>query len=379
MAKTLVLVYVHGFKGGATTFAKFPDDVNKALQKVFPHDTVQSIIYPPYETRGSLDKAVLAFLDFLESKAIDIEVSKSTLSPVVSPGVGFVLVAHSMGGLVISDTTLQILARDEKYVFPNVLGLLCFDTPFMGLHTSVFAQDVVNRGAAKFNELKSIGASIPVGAVAGYLFSKKSNEQPTQSSKGLKPVKGEAQKKDQPNWGKIAGLTAAGVVTAAAAAAGTAWYLKGKNVDADWVDDHLEFVNAIFQKQNILRERLWKLYESRNRVKMIDYYTVFQPREGGDQKESLKSSSGNSVDPAQFAKTLGKLVSGEGNGKRTFCNVPSDSPYADFYFPAENPKATGEIIAHVTMFKPEDNPKYNALLSESIEHISSWASPWMSE
>ncbi|KAK9319306.1 hypothetical protein V1517DRAFT_333021 [Lipomyces orientalis] len=366
--KTLLIVYVHGFKGDGTTFLQFPQHVEQRLKQIYPSTSIVSVVYPPYETKGDLNVATNAFLSFTESKVIDLEVANGTASPVVSPTVGVILVAHSMGGLVISDTTVQILARDPTIMFPKVIGLLCFDSPFLGLHSSVFAQDVVHRGASKFNELKAMGASVPVASVASYLFAKKSSEQPARHTTADAPSQDQKQK-SSPNWGKIAGLTAAGVATTAAAAAGTMWYLKSQNVDVNWAKDHLNFVGAIFQKPQVLKSRLWTLYQARERVSLINYYTVIEPKE--------KVQPTNDQDPTQVIKGLGKLVSGEGDGKRTFCNIPKETPYSDFFAPADNNNATGEIEAHMNMFEERKNSGYSTLLGESVERISGWVSAWL--
>ncbi|KAK9429066.1 hypothetical protein V1505DRAFT_375169 [Lipomyces doorenjongii] len=363
--KTLLIVYVHGFKGDSTTFLQFPQHVEQRLKQIYPSTTIVSVVYPPYDTKGELTVAVNAFLSFLETKVIDLEVANGTGSPVISPTVGVILVGHSMGGLVISDTTIQILTRDPTIVFPKVIGLLCFDSPFLGLHSSVFAQDVIHRGTSKFNELKALGASVPLATVGSYLFAKKSSEQPTQRTANGKPA---SDQKSSPNWGKIAGLTAAGVATTAAAAAGTMWYLKSQNVDTNWAKDHLIFVGAIFQKPSALKSRLWTFYQARERVQLVNYYTVIQPTEN--------AQSANTQDSTQMIKGLGKLISGEGDGKRTFCNIPKEAPYSDFFVPAENNNAFGEIEAHMNMFEDGRNSGYSTLLAESVERISGWASTW---
>ncbi|KAK9468834.1 hypothetical protein V1512DRAFT_258024 [Lipomyces arxii] len=364
--KTLILVYVHGFKGDRTTFRDFPSDVQERLQRVYPKTKIVSLIYPPYETKGELSAAVNSFISFLENKTIDEEILNGTASPLMSPTVGFILVAHSMGGLVIADAATQILARDKSITFPKVLGLLCFDSPFLGLHTSVFAQDVVERGSAKFKELKSLSAAVPIGTVASYLFAK--NSQEPKKEAGTKDMQ---QKKASPNWGKIAGIAAAGIVTTAAAAAGTVWYLKSQNMDLNWAKDHLIFVGAIFQKPAVLKERLWNLYQSKDRVQMINYYTVIQP-----VQSETGSGSNSKFDTTEIVKGLGKIVGGDGDGIRTFCNVPKDVPYSGFFRPAANKKARGEIEAHISIFDSNKNTGYDSLVTENVEIVSGWMANW---
>ncbi|KAK9481031.1 hypothetical protein V1514DRAFT_324043 [Lipomyces japonicus] len=362
--KVIILIYVHGFKGDETTFSAFPSDIQQCLTNIYPSSelAIRTVIYPPYETKGELSSAVTSLLNFTEATVIDAEVALGTPSPVVTPAVGVVFVAHSMGGLVVTDATLQILARDRAVLFPKITGILCYDSPFLGLHSSVFAQDVLSRGTAKFNELKGLGAAIPVSAVTSFLFAQKSSEQPSREGKT---------EKKQVNWGKVAGLTAAGIATTAAAAAGTAWYLKSQNVDVNWAKDHLLFVGALFQKPQILKDRLWTLYQARLRIRMINYYTLI------NQKKDEFSNDSQQKDPTVVMKGIGKLMSGEGDGTRTFCNVPKEAPYTEFFVPTENPLAKGEIEAHVNIFEQSKNPNYQSLVGESVERISGYINDWI--
>lgn len=75
-----------------------------------------------------------------------MEINASTSSPIIDPSVGVILVAHSMGGFVASDTLFSILdnrpvsqSQDVKLMFPLVQGILAFDTPYNGLSRSMFA------------------------------------------------------------------------------------------------------------------------------------------------------------------------------------------------------------------------------------------------
>ncbi|KAK9450615.1 uncharacterized protein V1518DRAFT_146178 [Limtongia smithiae] len=380
MKKKVLLVYVHGFKGGANTFEAFPRDIEQRLQRIFTNTAVATMLYPPYETRGELAQCVSEFLSYLETTVIDAEIAQSdsdkSSSPVISPSVGVVLVAHSMGGLVVADAALQILARDLRCTFPKVLGMLCFDTPFLGLHASVFSQDAVQRGAAKMQELKTLSASLPVGAVTSYLFAKKSSEQPARAANAAGD-KNQQQKKEQVNWGKVIGLTAAGIATTAAAAAGAAWYLKSQNVDLGWAKQHLEFVGALMQPADTLKKRLYTIYDNRARVQMVNFYTVIRDKQ--QQQQQQVASQGSNIDIAGIAKSIGRFASSDGDGKRTFCVVPKESPYSDFFVAAENSAATGEIEAHISMFDKSKNPGYSALVSQSSEIASGWISAWVNE
>ncbi|KAK9453631.1 hypothetical protein V1511DRAFT_504067 [Dipodascopsis uninucleata] len=381
--KQLLLIHVHGFKGTVNTFRDYHLHLQQNVQTQYPLDELRvvSMVYPQYETKGEIDTAVNDLQKYIETAVIDAEVALGTESPVVTPGVAVILVAHSMGGLVSADVIAKTLAGDKRYMFPTIIGALCFDSPFLGLHTSVFAQDVVQRGAAKFKELRNAGSSLPIAAAAtsaaSFLFAKKSNEQPsrqieaTNGASGHSEIKSIESNRVQTNsrtWMKYAGIAAAGIATTAVATAGTVWYLKGQNIDGKWAKDHMVFVSALFQKESILKERLWKIYEARDRVQLINYYTVIT--HGGDEHANTDGSD-------KIIKGLGKLVSGDIEGKRTFCNVPKDPPYSDMYIPTENSKATGEIEAHINMFEEDKNPGYRQLLSDSSERVFEWTRIWL--
>ncbi|KAK5006033.1 hypothetical protein LTR28_006976 [Elasticomyces elasticus] len=123
MKKTLLLVFIHGFKGGENTFATFPEHIRVLLSHALPKLSVVSLVYPRFETRGHLDECVGQFKEWyvsapsadmylLQNKVIDLEVANGTPSPTIDPSVRTILVGHSMGGIVAADTLLSI-ARDQ--------------------------------------------------------------------------------------------------------------------------------------------------------------------------------------------------------------------------------------------------------------------------
>ncbi|PSK42860.1 hypothetical protein B9Z65_6814 [Elsinoe australis] len=112
MRKTLLLVFLHGFKGGDDTFEKFPEHLRVLIADILPKINVLSVVYPRYETRGELNDCVARFKEWLQNKIIDLEVAAGTPSPTIDPSVRVILVGHSMGGIVAAETLLSI-ARDE--------------------------------------------------------------------------------------------------------------------------------------------------------------------------------------------------------------------------------------------------------------------------
>ncbi|PNS17620.1 hypothetical protein CAC42_3015 [Sphaceloma murrayae] len=118
MRKTLLLVFIHGFKGGEDTFEKFPEHLRVLVSDLLPKINVLSIVYPRFETRGELHDCVAKFKEWLQNKVIDLEVAAGTPSPTIDPSVKVILIGHSMGGIVAAETLLSI-ARDEPVPSTN--------------------------------------------------------------------------------------------------------------------------------------------------------------------------------------------------------------------------------------------------------------------
>ena len=81
MKKTLLLVFIHGFKasrnsilskrfmadclqGGDNTFEKFPEHLRVLVSHKLPKLNVISAVYPQYETRGDLRSCVAKFKEW---------------------------------------------------------------------------------------------------------------------------------------------------------------------------------------------------------------------------------------------------------------------------------------------------------------------------
>ncbi len=155
----LLLVFIHGFKGSSdTTFEDFPSRLTYNLQETYPGLHVKSLVYPTYDTRGSLAAAVESFVEWLTEQVVMLE-SKPEMDPktgdiVPNSGKGggmgsvkIVLAGHSMGGLVAVDAALAIAqsSSDQQQrtpkdkqsslkLWPRVVGVLAYDTPYYGVH-----------------------------------------------------------------------------------------------------------------------------------------------------------------------------------------------------------------------------------------------------
>lgn len=109
---TLILVFVHGFRGDHTSFQDFPTDLHLHLSLQIPG--LHTFVYPTYKTKRPLEVARDDFLNWMAT---------------LPPG-GVVLCGHSMGGL---------LTAEVAFAAPpgRVIGLVSFDVPYLGVHPRV--------------------------------------------------------------------------------------------------------------------------------------------------------------------------------------------------------------------------------------------------
>jgi pimeloyl-ACP methyl ester carboxylesterase len=342
MRKTLLLVFIHGFKGSDNTFGQFPKDLRALVASAFPDIEVLSIQYPSYETRGDLGECVGRFKEWLQNKVIDLEVANRTPSPTVDPSVRVILCGHSMGGIVAAETLLSI-ARDEPVrpsagnnskasatrpqsprpqddresqdkeeratsappgdstlFFPYVQAVLTFDTPFLGISPGVLAhgaEEHINHASAAYKAYN--GAS----ELFGWNSPSRTPEPiANASSRGLPAADGSTAS-GWGKWGKYAMFAAgaAGVAGAAGAA-----YMNWNQIHQGlaWAGSHLEFVGCLARGAELQKrvESVVNLTETHG-VGFADFYTVL------GEKISSKT---------QYA---GSIVGQD----RTFCVVPKDA------------------------------------------------------
>lgn len=179
---TLILVFVHGFKGTEQSFAEFPKRLQHILSETLPNTSVDSVVFPAYEvhhdlpflqrsykfpyrpkatlwvldpsqchqpsSRLSQNEAVLRFADWLTTLTVEREVSSGGGSGSVklvlcghrsvthAPSM-LVFLAHathggSMGGLLIADTLLEFNSHRvgaSSPFWPEIIACIGFDTP----------------------------------------------------------------------------------------------------------------------------------------------------------------------------------------------------------------------------------------------------------
>ena len=352
---------------------------------------------------------------------IDIEVANSTPSPTIDPSVHVILCGHSMGGIVgaevinllnseqpipapssvsnsasspnfPSNTTQSSAtgtshptpsrptssaddaanASTTSFMFPHIAALLTFDTPFLGISPGVVAHGAeshyktASNAYKTFNEVSSIfgwgsasGSSTPTNQsstrIAGAL--------PAPSSSGDAAAAPTWQ-----SWGKYAMF--AGAAGAVAAGASAALYSQRDNLSMgwSWVTSHLEFVGCLARGEE-LKQRILNMtsVETERGLGFIDFYTV------------LGKSASEGIGATQ-------TVLGD---RRTFCSVPKrvseSKPPSSIdqtlralkdrkelglgWHPAINDKATDEIVAHMSMFFPRENPGFYTLGNDAKDWL----------
>lgn len=404
MRNTLLLVFVHGFKGTDDTFGTFPEHVRALASHALPRINVLAAVYPQYETRGQLVDCVARFQEWLENKVIDLEVANSTSSPTVHPAVHVVLLGHSMGGIVAAETLLSVAGaqciagstqhdgmpagttntseagcpptrprsggRPPTTMFPHIRGLLAFDTPFLGLAPQMVAHGL--EGGHKMAS-SAYSAYTEVTSLLGWGGPK---DAPDASSRAKAPagalppptmdsVDAAATPRWQA-WGKYAMF--AGAAGAVAAGGVAALYSQREKISAGWTwaSSHLLFVGDL-AKAEFLRARVDKLNMvcQQRCLGSVNLYTNLGrgAREGYGLTEQLAGRD------------------------RTFCNLPAaikegrpvkgTNAYNLRWVKAVNERAKDETSAHVSMFFPKDNPGFYELGEQAREVIVSFVdSQW---
>ncbi|KAJ9665277.1 hypothetical protein H2201_004569 [Coniosporium apollinis] len=402
MKRTLLLVFIHGFKGGEGTFRDFPQHLQALLSHALPKVTVTSIIYPRFETRGDLHDCVARFKEWLQNKVIDLEVANGTPSPTVEPGI---VAAEALLSILSekpihpdsttvanngtsttrpttpnptnkssnpvnltlptntklpgsgtttpktrSRSTSTVLPPDPTtLVFPFIQGILAFDTPYLGISPSVIAhgaEEHFNAASSAWSAYNSMASAF------GWGGSKSGTQSPAVDASRALPAAGvetQAQENGWQKFGRVA-LLGAGVVAAGGAAA----YLGRDKVTEgwSWVGSHLEFIGCLARGED-LKKRLVAV---------------------------VQVSETRGVGFAVFYTTLGKAVEGKDQwstsvvGKeRTFCTIPrEESRTRKYWVEARNDRAMDEIAAHVSMFGPRENPGFYGMSDQAKDAVVSW-------
>ncbi|ORX36872.1 hypothetical protein BD324DRAFT_651349 [Kockovaella imperatae] len=350
----LLLVWVHGFKGNEVTFESFPDRIKHLLETTHPSLKIVSKVFPAYQTRGELNAATLAFVDWLTSLVVELENDHGA-----GGGAGkarIVLMGHSMGGLLIADAARDIVAntRPGAPLWPQIIGVMAFDTPYLGLHPHTFKHGL-STAAGYYEQAKNIASAagmlspLAIGLGVGKWGKREDSTEtgPTraqtsagtskttstdtsipQSASSTEPTKSSnwtIPRIPTPSTKALYGL---GAVALGAAAAGTAYYRREDFLTGwKWGYEHMTFVKNLWDGE-AMTKRLDDLYnlDTEHGVRFWNFYTYL---------------------PASQPKHL---------TSRTFIILPSTShPLYPRFRPASNSLASDEVSAHMGMFNAKTN------------------------
>ncbi|KAK2591848.1 hypothetical protein QQS21_010457 [Conoideocrella luteorostrata] len=378
MKKTLVLCFIHGFKGGESTFGdnyQFTRHLRDIVAQKLPKIDVRVLVYPKYETRGDLGQCVSRFRDWLEEKVIDMEVASGTPSPTVEPSVRTILIGHSMGGIVAAELVIALASEKPIYsqdgtekeerpvfnslMFPHVQGVLAFDTPYLGVSPGVVAHGAeghYQNAADTFSQLSGLKSALWGSASAS---ANAANTSSTAVSTAAAAAAAAAAPAAAPagrgggwsKWGKVAMY--AGAAGAVAAGGAAAWLNREQISEGwSWASSHMEFVGCLARAEE-LKKRVGCMVQVHEELG-VGYANLYTRL--GKAASSKKISMVGTV--------LGK--------DRTFCNLPKTMAAGE-WMEAVNDKAADETVAHMSMFEPKENPAYEKLSHDAAGLIAQWS------
>ena len=245
-----VIVLVHGFKGDDTTFLDFPSRLKHNLTSLFAADVttprssmegnadggtssprpatqVHTLVYPAFATRGELSACVETFVAWLATQVAEIEMEYSMKSASHRKELArVVLIGHSMGGIVVADAARSVArdcqkAEEKERMWPRIVGVMAYDTPYLGVHPGVFKHGATEAWGY-VQQAQAVASSVGIGWTALQGINGKSAATPPTNAKGKQRQQdaltqtltsaGQAAQKSanaSSQWGKI-GFAAAG-------------------------------------------------------------------------------------------------------------------------------------------------------------------------
>ncbi|KAI0175404.1 hypothetical protein BJ166DRAFT_478117 [Pestalotiopsis sp. NC0098] len=386
MPRTLLLCFIHGFKGDDDTFQSFPQDLKIQVAKGLSDHSVESVVYPKYETKGELAQSTDQFLSWLRERVMDVRKAHSEKPwPPHDRDVGVVLVAHSMGGFVAADALFSVLNEriankdaEDTPIFPLIQGILTFDTPYNGLARSMFVYGAFSnyqKVSSVFNVMTAIGAAAPAQ------LSKLSLKRATAAA-----VPARSSNPAWKSWQLIAVRT--GTVGAIAAGGVTAYIhrkqiMEGmqnmRNINRESVQETVKegyqnSVDAVGQGlAYINRGNVGKSFEY-----LSDHFTfigsLMKQQELSRRLERMGELQGVGIH--DFYTSLGENGVWSGGyfvPERTFCAIPEKEHVANHIFSKRIITETeDEMQAHMSMFKKDKNVNYEQMTDEATELVIKW-------
>ncbi|KDN67575.1 hypothetical protein CSUB01_03629 [Colletotrichum sublineola] len=405
MPRTLLLCFVHGFKGNNNTFQDFPNvshfsasarldvdligpppqDLKRSVTKQLPDHRVESIVYPQYETKGELAQATEAFLSWLKEQVM--EVRKANVEkpwPPKDREVGVILVAHSMGGFVAADALfLAVNERansnpsEDDPIFPLIQGILTFDTPYNGLARSMFVYGGFSnyqKVSSVFNVMTALSAAAP--ASLARLGTRRA------ATSAVTSVGRSSSSSINPGWKAWQLIAVRTGTVGAIAAGGVAAYVNReaiiaglRNLNKDSVrEGYQQGIGALGQglayinRGNVGRSFAW----------LSDHFTfvgaLLKQKELNRRLERMGALKGVGIHDLYVS--LGENGYWQGGyfvPERTFCAIPDDGHPASSIFSRQVLREVDdEVQAHMSMFRPEKHKGYEKMTEDAAEMAIQW-------
>ncbi|KAK2041674.1 hypothetical protein LZ31DRAFT_586325 [Colletotrichum somersetense] len=381
MPRTLLLCFVHGFKGNDNTFHDFPDDLKRSVTKQLPDHRVESIVYPQYETKGELAQAAEAFLSWLKERVMDVRKANVEKPwPPKDREVGVVLVAHSMGGFVAADALfLAVNERancnpsEDDPIFPLIQGILTFDTPYNGLARSMFVYGGFSnyqKVSSVFNVMTALSAAAP--ASLARLGTRRAATSAVASSAS----------RSNPGWKTWQLIAVRTGTVGAIAAGGVAAYVNREAIIAGLRNLNKGSVKEGYQ-QSIGALGQGLAYINRGTVGqsfawLSDHFTfvgaLLKQKELNRRLERMGALKGVGIH--DFYVSLGENGYWQGGyfvPERTFCAVPDEGHAASSIFSRQVLREVDdEVQAHMSMFKPDKHKGYEKMMEDAAEMVVQW-------
>lgn len=353
---------------------------------------------------------------------------------ILEPSVGVVLVAHSMGGFVAADALFSVLSNRPELeeregegeegggqpMFPQIHGLLAFDTPFNGLARSMFAYGAFSQYqniSGIWSILSTVSSSLPVlGASAASASTAATTSSAGASVGAGSAVAAASQARSWRRWQALAART--GTVGAIMAGGVAAYvhrekiysYIQSSQISMPTLHgtksslSHLSLPTISGTRSTLsgLGREVGQINYRENLSQGLTYVSKDAIGEGFAWMASHLKFVGQLMKTAQLTHRLERLHSLRGIGvsnlytslgendvmrggyfvpQRTFCAVPTSSTFASekdgggdvWWHEIANTLAANEIEAHCSMFRPDKNSGYDVLLTTSAQTIAQWA------
>ncbi|KAJ5653771.1 hypothetical protein N7490_000774 [Penicillium lividum] len=361
--RRLLLIYIHGFNGSEATFLDLPVHIHSALAALLSEShVVYTRIYPRYKSHGEFNLAVKRFSGWL--------------SPHESDDLDVILLGHSMGGIIAADVALLHQDKSAKRKH-RILGIINFDTPFLGLHPHVVSTGLGSLFSSSDETSEEASSNAP-GFESVY-------NDPTFNPPDPPP-------NYDPRWLNDRRLPERGLV------GGVKHFVQKKIAEREAEKQGLghsalkrlmapvKFASGV-NNYSELRRRYQRLREletaedSPERIRFMNYYTSSTPRRKVKVVPSVASSTSiNRVGDEASPETVSVATSSSGDSgtsktpkPRRFILLPSSHwKYHDNrgWHPVAM-EDMDEVEAHISMFLP-NRPNYDYLVGDTVALVEQW-------